>query len=370
MKRPGNKKIRYGVVGLGYIAQIAVLPAFEHAKNSELTALISDDPVKLKKLAKKYNAKHTLSYTEYDSFLKSGMIDAVYIALPNSMHKDFTARAAKAGVHVLCEKPMAVTEKECEEMIEATEKNHVNLMIAYRLHFQKANMENVKLLQNKKIGEPRIFNSIFTMQVKAGDIRLEKKLGGGTLYDIGVYCINAARYLFKDEPYEVFAYSETNGEQRFKEVDEMTTAVLRFPKNRLATFTTSFGATDLAVYRVVGTKGDLFMEQAYEYAQACERTITLDGKKKKTTFKKSDQFAPELVAFSESILKNKEIHPSGKEGLADVRIVRALYKSAKLKRPVSIKIDKDKAERPSLKNVIQRPPISKPTLVHAASPHP
>jgi glucose-fructose oxidoreductase len=188
-----GKKIRYAVVGLGYIAQNAVLPAFAHARNSELTALVSDNPTKLKKLSKKYCVPHTYSYEEYSECLESGEVDAVYIALPNHMHRAYTEAAARAGVHVLCEKPMAVTEEDCQAMIAAAEKNNIKLMIAYRLHFEEANLRAVELVQSGKLGEPRVFDSVFTMQVKPGNVRLQKEKGGGTLYDIGIYCINAAR---------------------------------------------------------------------------------------------------------------------------------------------------------------------------------
>ena len=167
-------KIRYAVVGLGHIAQVAVLPAFAHARqNSQLTALVSDDPVKHEKLRSKYKVQHTYSYEEYDKCLSSGAIDAVYIALPNNLHCDFTVRAARAGIHVLCEKPMAVTEDDCEKMISAAEKGGVKLMIAYRLHFEKANLEAVEIARSGKLGEPRFFSSVFAMQVKEDNIRLE-----------------------------------------------------------------------------------------------------------------------------------------------------------------------------------------------------
>src|SRR5687767_11475033 len=143
----GERKLRYAVVGLGYISQVAVLPAFAHsAKNSELAALVSDDPVKLKKLSKKYEVELTYSYDDYDECLEE--VDAVYIALPNNMHREYTVRAARAGVHVLCEKPMAITEKECEAMIRESAVNRVKLMIAYRLHFEEANMKAVEILKS------------------------------------------------------------------------------------------------------------------------------------------------------------------------------------------------------------------------------
>src|SRR5688572_23486603 len=133
-----GKKIRFAVVGLGHIAQVAVLPAFAHAKrNSTLTALVSDDVTKCREIAKKYRLTQTYSYSDYEHCLEQ--VDAVYIALPNSMHKEYTVRAAKAGVHVLCEKPMAVTVQECRRMIHACRSNNVKLMIAYRLHFEEIN---------------------------------------------------------------------------------------------------------------------------------------------------------------------------------------------------------------------------------------
>jgi len=362
-----KRKIRYAVVGLGYIAQTAVLPAFGHARNSELAALISDDPEKLRKLSRKYEVPSTYSYDQYDQCLESGEIDAVYIALPNSLHRDSTVRACRAGVHVLCEKPMAVTESECEEMISAASDNNVKLMIAYRLHLEEANMRAVDIVQSGKLGDVRAFNSMFTMQVKDGDIRLQREMGGGTLYDIGIYCINAARYIFRAEPVEVFAYSANNGDKRFEEVDEMTSAVMRFPDERLASFTSSFGASDISAYQVVGTEGNLRVDPAYEFAGDLKHHLTIKGKERVRTFARRDQFAPELLYFSDCVLTGKEPEPSGAEGLADVRIIRALYQSASSGKP--IKLDEvDRVERPNLDQEIHEPAVKKPPLVRAATP--
>jgi predicted dehydrogenase len=360
-------KIRYAVVGLGYIAQVAVLPTFAKAKNSKLVALVSGDSTKLKKLSKKYEVPLTYSYDEYDDCLKSGEVDAVYIALPNSMHRDYTVAACRAGIHVLCEKPMAVTESECEDMIRAASENDVKLMIAYRLHFEEANLKAVELAQSGKLGDLRVFNSVFTMQVKKGDIRLKKDLGGGTLYDIGIYCINAARYIFQAEPLEVTAFSANNGEERFEEVDEMTSAILRFPDERLAAFTSSFGAADISAYQVVGTEGHLRVDPAYEFAEALKHHLTIKGKTRERTFPKRDQFAPELLYFSDCILNGKTPEPSGKEGLADVRIIRALYQSASTGEPIKLAAFERKT-RPTIEQEIHEPPVKKPELVRAASP--
>jgi len=264
-----NKQVRYAVVGLGHIAQVAVLPAFAHAENSELAALVSDDGEKLEKLGRRYKVKSRFSYDRFDECLQSGDIDAVYVSLPNHLHRSYSERAARAGVHILCEKPMAVTEDDCRSMIRVAEENGVKLMVAYRLHFEEANLRVIDLVQSGKLGDARLFDSVFTMQVKEGDIRLSpRELGGGTLYDIGIYCINAVRNIYGAEPMEVMAFSSNNGDPRFGQCEEMTSAILRFPgRERLASFTCSFGAADVGSYRVVGTQGDVVMDPAYEYAE-------------------------------------------------------------------------------------------------------
>lgn len=364
-----RKKIRYAVIGQGYISQIAVLPAFEHAsKNSELVALISDDPVKLKKLSRTYKVANTGSYDDYDALLKSGEIDAVYIALPNHMHCDYTVRAARAGIHVLCEKPMAVTDAECKKMIQACDKHRVKLMIAYRLHFEKANLSAIDIVQLRKIGEPRLFNSLFTMQVRDEDnIRLQKHMGGGPLYDIGIYCLNAARYVFRTDPTEVFALTANNDQKRFGEVEEMTSVVMRFPQERLATFSCSFGAADTSAYEVVGAKGHLRVDPAYEMVGDLKYTLTVEGRTRERTFPKRDQFAPELIYFSDCILNDRMPEPSGREGRIDVQIINALHKSAQTGRPVRIKALEQDA-RPTINQERRRAPVDKPELVNAKKP--
>ena len=152
--------VRYAVVGLGHIAQVAVLPAFAHARrNSKLVAVVSGDRTKRREITRRYKLDHAFSYAQFEDCLNE--VDAVYIALPNSMHADYTVRAAAAGVHVLCEKPMAVTAGECERMIEACRDGGVKLMIAYRLHFDELNVGVIDLVRRGRIGEPRLFSSSF-----------------------------------------------------------------------------------------------------------------------------------------------------------------------------------------------------------------
>jgi predicted dehydrogenase len=368
-KRRTQNKVRYAVVGLGHIAQVAVLPAFAHAENSELAALVSNDPEKLEKLGRRYKVKARFSYDDFEAGLRSAEVDAVYIALPNHLHREYSERAARTGVHVLVEKPMAVTEEDCLSMIRVAEENRVKLMVAYRLHFEEANLTAIDLVQSGRLGEPRLFDSVFTMTVKEGDIRLNpREMGGGTLYDIGVYCINAVRNLFGAEPMEVVAFSANNGDPRFLQCEETTSAILRFPgRERLASFTCSFGAADVASYGVVGSKGDLVMDPAYEYAEPLKQRVTVNGRTRQRTFPKRDQFAPELISFSECILTGAAPEPSGLEGLADVRVIRALYHSADTGQPVAL-APFNKEDRPSLDQEIRRPAVKKPQLVKTESP--
>lgn len=360
------RKIRYAVVGLGWIAQEEILPAFRNLENSELTALVSGDAEKLDILSERYGIQHCYSYEEYDNCLNSGAIDAVFIALPNHLHCEYALKAAKAGIHILCEKPMAVTEEECEQMIRTAEENKVKLMVAYRLHFDKANMEAVRIVQSGEIGDPRIFNSVFTQQVAEDNVRLMKvEKGGGTVYDLGIYCLNAARYLFQDEPIEVFAMSASNDETRFEKMDEMTSAILRFPQDRLATFTASFGGAKVSIYQVVGTKGDLRMDASYAHQGELHQQITINGETREQSFPAGDQFAAEIFYFSNCVIQDKKPEPSGEEGVADIRVIQAIYESARSGQPVKLG-EFDRQQRPTAEQIIQYPAKDeKPDLVNA-----
>ena len=359
--------VRYAVVGLGHIAQAAILPAFAHARrNSRLTALLSDDPAKLKALGRKYKVAGRYSYDEYDKALAE--VDAVFIALPNSMHADYTVWAAQRGVHVLCEKPMAVTVEECERMIEACDTAGVKLMIAYRLHFEPLNLAAVAAVRRGALGDLKYFISDFSMRVRDGNIRTDPALGGGTLYDIGVYCINAARYLFGADPLEVSAVSVNSGAAPTRDIDESTASILRFEGGRVAAFVTSFNAADVASYRIVGTKGHMRLDPAYEYSEPLGATLTVGERTTRMRGKKHDQFAAELLYFSDCILRNRQPEPSGLEGLQDVAIVQALVESADIGRVVRIP-ERPSDRRPQPDQRIVRPPVGKVKLVKARSAH-
>lgn len=360
--------VRYAVVGQGYFAQTAILPAFKNAPNSKLVALVSDDLTKQDELGKKYDAEFTLGYDDYDAFLAAGEVDAVYIALPNAMHADFAVRAANAKVNVLCEKPMALNERECQSMIQASLDADVKLMVAYRLHFEPANLEAIEIVKSGQIGDPRTFTAAFTMQVEPANVRVRSELGGGPLFDIGVYCINAARYIFRDEPIDVIAsHASRAGDPRFTEVDEQVAAILRFPGDRIATFVAGFGAADAGWYEVLGAQGRVRVDPAFDFAEPLQYELFANGKSKKRSFDKRDQVAAEIIYFSDCVLSNRYPEPSGVEGLADVRIIHAIMESQRSGRAVAI----EPVVRRARPEVTQRMNVSShkpPKLVHAAPP--
>ena len=363
---PRRSTVRYAVIGLGHIAQAAVLPAFKHARsNSSLAALVSSNEKKLRQLGRRYRVPRLCGYDGVDELFASGEIDAVYIALPNDMHKEYTIRAARAGLHVLCEKPMAVTARECEEMIRATRNARVKLMIAYRLHFERANLEAAQHARKGTLGELRFFSSDFSMQVREHNIRLQRSHGGGPLYDIGVYCINAARYCLSEDPTEVWATAPEAATVVSGRSMKPWSVRCASKSGRLATFTCSFGAADRSTYTITGTRGSLTVDPAYEYAEGLAYRMNVEARQKSRKFAKSDQFAPELLYFSNCIRNDREPEPSGKEGLLDVRIIEGMQRSISRGRWVRLTIPQ-RQRRPTLRQEIRRPAVTRePKLVEA-----
>ncbi|MBV9127169.1 MAG: Gfo/Idh/MocA family oxidoreductase [Verrucomicrobia bacterium] len=368
-ERPDGRKVRYAVVGAGWIAQEDFLPGVAHTGNSEVTALVTGDPVKAEKLAKKYDIEHATDYTGYDALLKSGLIDAIYLSLPNSMHRDYAVRALEAGIHVLCEKPMAPTEEDCRAMIDACEKTGAKLMIAYRLHFEAGTVAVIEKIKDGAIGEPRFFSSTFAQQVAEQNSRTEGKLWAGPLPDMGPYPINAVRQLFRAEPTEAFAFAAAKkGEPRFTEVEEMLSVLLRFPEERLAQFTVSYGANPVSEYRICGTKGDLEVTTGYTFQTGLRYRMTVGEKTTEESFPHTDQFGGETRYFSNCVLDNQQPEPDGWEGLADVRVIKAIEESARTGQPVKIEPLPARPHRPALEQVEKLDAVKPGEMVHAAPP--
>ena len=369
-------RVGYAVVGLGGISQGAVLPAFANAgRNSRLAALVSGDPAKRRALAARYGLPEdaTYGYEAYEACLERDDVDAVYIALPNHLHHPYAVRAAAKGVHVLCEKPLAVTAAEAESMIEACADADVRLMVAYRLHLDVGTLHAVERVKAGAIGDPRFFSSTFSLQVDDADVRvIPVERGGGPLYDLGVYCVNAARYLFRAEPEAVWATRASRPQPRFADTDEMMACTLRFPGHRLATFTCSFGAHTVSTLQLVGDRGALRLDNAYHFRGA--RTLELrpapdaDGARDPgggsdpgilvRRFEPTDQFGAQLLYFSDCVLEGRRPEPDGEEGLIDVRVVEALLEAAASGRVVELALRRDRRPEPEL--AMACPPIDPP----------
>jgi predicted dehydrogenase len=324
------KKIRYAIVGAGWISQEAFMPGVEQTGNSEMTAIVTGDMAKGKKLADFYGIRHVYSYEQYDDFLKAGVADAVYIALPNSMHADYSIRASKAGLHSLVEKPLAVSREECEAMIAAAEASKVWLMTAYRLHNEPATVEALEMIRRGDIGDPRIFTATLAFNIPTGNHRLLAKHWGGALQDIGVYCLNAARHVFQSEPEAVAAMEGWgNNDPRFKEMPETVSVTLMFPGGRIANFHSSFGTGMTEYYRVSGSKGELMLEQAFRFDVGRTIRLTVGDVVTTKAFQHVDNFSGMTAYFSDCILRNERPEADGEDGLADVVIMRAIEEAAR-----------------------------------------
>jgi predicted dehydrogenase len=366
-EREDGRKLRYSVVGAGWIAQEDFMPGVEKTGNSVMTALVTGAAKKGRELSRKYEIEHICGYEGFDALLKSGKIDAVYLATPNTMHRDFTVRALEAGIHVLCEKPMAPTIEDCHAMIEAGKKSGAKLMIAYRLHFEEATLVAIETVRSGKLGKPRIFSCLFTQNIDASNHRIEANKWAGPLPDMGPYPINGVRNLFGVEPVEAFGRTASaNGDPRFGEVPEMVNAWLRFPDERVAQFTVSYGSEAVSEYRVSGTEGDLMMIPGFTWEKGQTLVVTVKGKKDKETYDKVDQFAGETKYFSDCVLDNKDPEPDGEEGLCDVCVIKAIEKSIATGKVEPVE-QVPRTKRPGRRQV-QKLPASEPPELIAAKP--
>lgn len=331
------KKVRYAVVGAGWISQEAFMPSVDQTGNSEMTAIVTGNPEKARKLADFHGIKHVYSYERYDEMLRAGIVDAVYIALPNSMHADYAIRAANAGVHSLVEKPLAVTVAESEAMIQAAAKAGVWLMTAYRLHNEPGTLEVLDMVRRGDIGDPRMFSSVFCFQSNAGNHRLLAEHWGGPLQDLGVYCVNAVRHIFASEPIEARAMRDAGPDDpRFKEVEETICATLRFPGGRIANFFSSFGASTFESYTIAGTTGVIDVYFGYRFETARRIRVIRDQELTEKVVPRVENFSGQTAYFSDCILKGVRPESDGEEGLADMRALLAIEEAARTGMPQKI----------------------------------
>ncbi|HEX3179355.1 MAG TPA: Gfo/Idh/MocA family oxidoreductase [Methylomirabilota bacterium] len=331
------KQIGYAVVGTGAVVERALLPAFARAgEETRLAAIVSTDRGRAQALAQEHRATG-YHLDEFRQCLQRDDVHAVYVALPNSMHCDYAVEAARAGAHVLVERPMAVMADECRRMLRTCQTNRVKLMVAYHLQFHAGHARLAELVRSGGIGAPKTASSDFTVRVQdAEDVRLQRRLGGGTMYDLGISVVFAARTLFAAEPAQVMAMTARMTRRYGGDVDESTVALIRFPEDRLAHLHTSFGEEPTTTLTVFGEDGYARLTGAYDTAQPSTLEIVRGGRREEQTFEPVDAYASELEYFAGCIARDSVPEPSGIEGLQDVRIVEAIYRSARDGRPVTL----------------------------------
>jgi predicted dehydrogenase len=334
----------YAVVGLGDLAIKEILPAFGASKYSKVVALVSGDRAKAGKIAAQYGIKDSsiYSYETYDQLAQNPEVQVIYIVLPNSMHAEFVLRGAKAGKHILCEKPMATSAKDCERMIAACNSANVKLMIAYRQQYEPMNRAIVKMVKEGKLGTLKSFVASNSQnQGDPGQWRQKLALaGGGCLPDVGIYCLNAARFLTEQEPEEVWGTTyQPRDDPRFAEVEETCSFTAKFPSGMIATCSTGYGAHRSQFLRLEGDKGWAELSPAFGYGGLKLRIGTLHEEQNVTiepTIESKDQFALEMDHMSLCVQQNLQPHTPGEEGLQDQHLTDAIYKSAKIGSAVKV----------------------------------
>lgn len=341
---PPDKRLGIAVVGLGNLALTQVIPALGQSKYCKLAALVSGSPDKANEVAAQHGVpvKNVYSYQSYDTIRDNPDVDIIYIILPNSMHAEYTVRGAQAGKHILCEKPMAVSSKECQQMIDACAKAEKKLMIAYRIQYEPNNRLMRQMVQSQRYGPVKLIESVNGQtQGDPNQWRQKKALaGGGALPDVGLYCLNTTRFLTGEEPTEVFAtlYS-TPGDPRFAEVEESVIWQMRFPSGILSNNATSYGFHQDRRYRVHAATGWFGLDPAYSYNGLQPQASHAEGKieHRETPFLgEKNQFALEMDHMAECVLQNKTPYTPGEEGLQDQRMMEAIYESARTGRPVNL----------------------------------
>jgi predicted dehydrogenase len=330
---PPGKKLGWAVVGLGSLAINQILPGFAKCEKSKVVALVSGHPDKANKLALRYgvNPKNIYNYQNYDSIRDNPEVAVIYIVLPNGMHAEYTVRGLQAGKHVLSEKPMARTPAECQQMIDAGRKANRKLMVAYRCRYEPYNQEAIRIARSGELGPTKVIVSEHGFNIgNPSQWRLNKELaGGGSLMDIGIYALNAARYLTGEEPTELTAMTYTTpGDPRFKEVEETINFQLRFPSGILANCSSSYGYDSQNRYRVVGTDGWVELEPATIYSGLRMR-VHQQNVLEERMLPVRDHFALEMDHMSGCVMENREPLTAGEEGLRDLRIMMAIYEAGR-----------------------------------------
>ena len=345
---PPERRLGFAIVGLGRLALEEIMPAFAECKLAKPTALVSGDAAKANQVAQQYGIKpqNVYNYQNYDNLRNNPDVDVIYIVLPNSMHREYTVRGAKAGKHILCEKPMATTVEDAQKMIEACKQADRKLMIAYRCQYEPHHRAMIQMIRSKELGTVKVIQAD-NGQNQGGDLnqwRLKRALaGGGCLPDVGVYCLNATRYLTGEEPIAISAQTFTTpGDPRFKEVEESVTFQLRFPSGIVAICSTSYGFHEARRFRVFGSDAWGQLDPAFSYnglrmmISRKSPTNSMAENVSEVRIGEKNQFALEIDHMADCVIGNKQPHTPGEEGLQDQKLIALIYEAAQTGKTITL----------------------------------
>ncbi len=346
-----DERVGYAIVGLGSFAVNQILPNFQDSKKSKLVALVSGDAAKAQKIGRQYGlaAGNLYNYANFDSIKNNPAIQVVYVITPNSLHREFVERAARAGKNVLCEKPFATNSADCRAMIATCKTANVKLMVAYRAQYEPFNLEAIRISRSRELG--KIVNIVadhgrpIAPSDPADQWRLQKALsGGGPLPDIGIYSLNACRYLTGEEPTEISAQLVQPADNpKFREVEQSVVWTMRFPSGVLATCTASYDFGEVKRYRVFFENGWLDLDPATDYykhnltvSRKAPPGATYKSVEQELPISEGNQFAAMLDHMSECVAQNKTPKTPGEEGLRDVQLIEAIYEAARTGRTIKV----------------------------------
>ena len=331
-----DRKLGFALCGLGNLSTNQIAPALQKTKHFRLAGLITGTPAKAERWKARYNIpdKNIYNYDTMTALADNPDIDVVYVVTPNALHAEHTIKAAKAGKHVLCEKPMEASVEKCQQMIDACKAADRMLAVGYRCRFEPNNLECVRLAREKVFGDLKLIEACFN--IRLGDPnqwRLKKALaGGGALMDVGIYALQATRYLTGEEPILVSALEAKTDPVKFKEVEESLAWQAKFPGGVIASCSTSYNAGVVGGYTATGDKGWFELQPGFFYDG--NRGRRSDGKA--IDEPEIDQFAAEMDDFAQCILERKPTRVPGEEGLRDVKIMMAIYESIRTGQPVKL----------------------------------
>ncbi|MDZ8031223.1 Gfo/Idh/MocA family oxidoreductase [Nostoc sp. DedSLP04] len=345
---PPERRLGFAIVGLGRLTLEEIMPAFAECKLAKPTALVSGDTAKANLVAQQYGIKpqNVYNYQNYDNLRNNPDVDVIYIVLPNSMHREYTVRGAKAGKHILCEKPMATTVEDAQQMIDACKQADRKLMIAYRCQYEPHHRAMIQMIRSKELGTVKVIQAD-NGQNQGGDLnqwRLKRALaGGGSLPDVGIYCLNATRYLTGEEPIAISAQIfSTPGDPRFKEVEENVTFQLRFPSGILGICSTSYGFHEGRRFRVFGSDAWGQLDPAFSYnglrmmISRKSPTNSMAENISEVRIGEKNQFALEIDHMADCVIQNKQPHTPGEEGLQDQKLIALIYEAARTGKTITL----------------------------------